>query len=462
MINIRNINNIVIIMLFAALHFGVAIVSRVLEYYDDILLTILTITRVIIVAMRNNVRVEIMAIMTMVVTLLGYVIGTWLQEPLMVILSNATLASAIATFLVTTTLGLTTDYITRKAERLQNRDINFTFSSAKIIGVALSILVLRLVYVLMDRAEIFSDGMLLDNIITITSNSWALLLILASNIAISRRLTPKRDVQQHHQRLQILKIAVFVVVISLLTTAIVYFDIPSLNHPLSGIEAFIRALSASLLIDLIVLTLCYIATLYIKSQRELREEREQKHLSQYRYERLKQQITPHFLFNSLGILDYLVQEHQTERASAFIHKFADIYRYMLNNDQKSLVKVADELEFTMKYIDLLKERFAEGMVFEICVEQQYMSDYVVPCSLQMLVENAAKHNIVSSEMPLRVSITTESNLLVVRNNLQPRTHGQPSTHLGLESIRQQYRDVANHDIIVEKSESEFIVKLPIV
>lgn len=462
MINIRNINNIIIIMLFAALHFGVAIVSRVLEYYDDILLTILTITMVIIIAMRNNVRVEIMAIMTMVVTLLGYVIGTWLQEPLMTIFNNTTLASAVATFLVTTTLGLTTDYITRKAKRLQNRDINFTFSSAKVTGIALSILVLRLVYVLMDRAGIFSDGMLLDNILSITSNSWALLLILASNIAISRRLTPKRDVQHHNLRLQIITIVVFIVAVSLLTTAIVYFDIPSLNHPLSGIEAFIRALSASLLIDLIVLTLCYIATLYIKSQRELREEREQKHLSQYRYERLKQQITPHFLFNSLGILDYLVQEHQTERASAFIHKFADIYRYMLNNDQKSLVKVAEELEFTMKYIDLLKERFAEGMVFEICVEQRHMSDYVVPCSLQMLVENAAKHNIVSSEMPLRVSITTESNLLVVRNNLQPRTHGQPSTHLGLESIRQQYRDVANHDIVIEKSESEFIVKLPIV
>ena len=250
-------------MLFAALHFGVAIVSRVLEYYDDILLTILTITMVIIIAMRNNVRVEIMAIMTMVVTLLGYVIGTWLQEPLMTIFNNTTLASAVATFLVTTTLGLTTDYITRKAKRLQNRDINFTFSSAKIIGIALSILVLRLVYVLMDRAEIFSDGMLLDNILSITSNSWALLLILASNIAISRRLTPKRDVQHHNLRLQIITIAVFIVAISLLTTAIVYFDIPSLNHPLSGIEAFIRALSASLLIDLIVLTLCYIATLYI-------------------------------------------------------------------------------------------------------------------------------------------------------------------------------------------------------
>jgi LytS/YehU family sensor histidine kinase len=157
-----------------------------------------------------------------------------------------------------------------------------------------------------------------------------------------------------------------------------------------------------------------------------------------------------------------VQEEETERASAFIHKFADIYRYMLNTDQKSLIKLSDELDFTMKYIDLLKERFIEGMIFEIDIEPQLLNFMVVPCSMQLLVENATKHNIVSGDMPLKVSITTEGDYLVVRNNLQPRTHGQPSTKLGLANIRQQYIDVANRDIIIEKSDSEFIVKLPIV
>jgi LytS/YehU family sensor histidine kinase len=135
---------------------------------------------------------------------------------------------------------------------------------------------------------------------------------------------------------------------------------------------------------------------------------------------------------------------------------------MLNTDKKSLVKISEELEFTMKYIDLLKERFIEGMEFEIDIEEQHMNDMVVPCSLQLLVENATKHNIVSAESPLRVRITTENNNLVVRNNLQPRTHGQPSTNLGLRNIRQQYLDVAASDISIEKSDSEFIVKLPIV
>ena len=91
-----------------------------------------------------------------------------------------------------------------------------------------------------------------------------------------------------------------------------------------------------------------------------------------------------------------------------------------------------------------------------------LGSMVVPCSLQLLVENATKHNIVSADSPLHINITTEGNTLTVRNNLQPRTHGQPSTHLGLENIRRQYRDITGKDISVEKSDKEFIVKLPIV
>ena len=87
---------------------------------------------------------------------------------------------------------------------------------------------------------------------------------------------------------------------------------------------------------------------------------------------------------------------------------------------------------------------------------------VVPCALQLLVENATKHNIVSQELPLTISIRIEGEWIVVRNNLQPRTHGQPSTHLGLENIRRQYQDITGSNIVVEKSDSEFIVKLPIV
>ena len=168
------------------------------------------------------------------------------------------------------------------------------------------------------------------------------------------------------------------------------------------------------------------------------------------------------MFNSLSILDYLVQEQQTERASNFIHKLAAMYRYMLHNDQKPLVKLEEEIEFTQRYIDLIKERFIDGLNIEIEIEEASMKRFVVPCAVQLLVENATKHNIVSTELPLNITICTEGDTLVVRNTLQLRTHGQPSTRLGLENIRQQYLDTTGKCISVEKTDSEFIVKLPIV
>jgi LytS/YehU family sensor histidine kinase len=251
-------------------------------------------------------------------------------------------------------------------------------------------------------------------------------------------------------------------VIPLLTSLIVYFDVPYFNSQFDTLTDFVQVLSSALILDLIIITICYLVHMYIVSHQRLREEREQKHRSEYQYERLKQQINPHFLFNSLGILDYLVQEQQTDRARAFIHKLAGMYRYMLSNDQKPLVKLSEELDFTGKYIDLIKERFTEGVVTVVDIPDHMYDSCVVPCALQLLVENATKHNVVSPDMPLTITIRIEGEWIVVRNNLQERTHGQPSTYLGLENIRRQYQDITGQNIVVEKSESEFIVKLPII
>lgn len=449
-------------MLFALLHFVVAVVSRTLDYYDDIPLTILTITMIIVVAMRNNASVEMMAILTLVATLLGYVFGSWLREPIARLVDDTTIASAISTFLVTTALGIATNYITQVTPRFRQKGQNFSISSLNIVLTAISILVVRMAYVAMDRAEIFTEGMLLDRILSIVGNSWALLLLLASNIILAIRVTRMRKGNKRSRRAATVVLAIATLIIPIVVASLIHFDIPLLDNVATSGKEFVRTLSAAILIDLIAITICYVVILSLDSRRELREERELKHRSEYQYERLKQQINPHFLFNSLGILDYLVQEHETERASNFIHKLADMYRYMLNNDQNPLVKISDELDFTHKYLDLLKERFTEGMLFEIDVAEEYHDRYIVPCALQLLVENATKHNIVSADMPLHISIRVEQQHIVVVNNLQLRTHGQPSTHLGLENIRRQYLDITKRDISVTKTANEFIVKLPIV
>lgn len=453
--------NIAIVLLFALLHFGVAVISRLLDYHDDILLTVLTITMVIIISMRNNVRVEVMAFLTLIATLCGYVIGSWLWQPLSSILHNETIAPGISTFIITLAMGLLTDIMTSRAKGRLAHSGTWNTSARNIIGAAISILVLRLLYYILFSTEFEESGTLLGEITNILSNTWALLIVIVGNIIVASRI-PYSALNNFNLSTILRHIYLSITIIPVVTAVVTYYGLPTLNDNTFALLPFTRTLSAALLMDILTITICTLVRLSTISQQGLREEREQKHRSEYQYERLKQQLNPHFLFNSLGILDYLVQEQQTERASAFIRKMASTYRYMLNNEQKPLVKLSEELEFTNMYIDLLKERFTEGMQVAMEINRGMNDKMVVPCALQLLVENATKHNIVSGEQPLHIRIYTDEEYIVVQNVLQLRTHGQPSTRLGLKNISQQYHDITGMDIIIEKTDTEFIVKLPLI
>ena len=453
--------NVAIVIIFAILHFAVAVLSRALSYHDDILLTILTIAMVVIIAIRNSTRIEMVALLTLVATISGFIIGSWLWQPLSMLLGNDFIAPALSTFLITTAIGLAINALTLHVKRFRSSTNVLRSYVRNVILVAVGILLVRLLYVAMFRLGIFTEGTLLNHVFGTMENTWALLTLLAGNVVLFAYL-PSRT-QEASKRLSFtLPLVISSLVLPVVATLLIYCDIPHFESPATDPLDFVRTLSAALMIDILIATACILVRISTTTQRELREERELKRRTEYQYERLKQQINPHFLFNSLGILDYLVQEHETARASAFIRKLAGIYRYMLNNDQKPLVRIGEELEFANMYIDLLEERFPEGMKFEIDIERRFADRFVVPCALQLLVENATKHNIVSAETPLCVKIAVEEDYLVVRNNLQIRTHGQPSTRLGLENIRRQYLDITSRDIVVQKTDNEFIVKLPLV
>lgn len=464
--NRRNVSNIIIVLLFALLHFAVAILSRMLDYYDDIPLTILTITMVIVVSMRNNTRIEIMTMLALAAMLFGFLLGSWLWKPLNDLIGNVGLASALSTFLITVVSGLLVSRITLRTKRFKAAAGSWQTSSRNIVFVALSILVLRMAYIVLFRSDDYyapdNNTTLMHNIVAILSNTWAVLIIVVGDIILSMRMRRRADMP-HKLRYGYRAVFLFWFITLIVAAAFVaYFNVPHLNNASYDNIEFLRLVSASLLLNLLVVSVCYILLTLRSSKQELRIEREQKHRAEYQYDRLKQQINPHFLFNSLGILDYLVQEHETERASAFIRKLANIYRYMLNNDQKPLVKLSEEVDFAKMYIDLLQVRFVDGLIINIDIDEERMSHYVIPCSLQLLVENATKHNIVSADMPLTIDIRSDGDFLVVRNNLQLRRHGQPSTRVGLANIGRQYEDVTHRSIDVRQTEDEFIVKLPIV
>ncbi len=361
-------------------------------------------------------------------------------------------------------LGWCTLAVSRNGHRFKSYRSTWRLSVVNILSTAMSILLLRVAYVVMFRTQFFTDSTMADAIRLTFGNVLALAVLLCGNtlLAIKSYAHYNAKPREERSRLYGVTFAAAALCIPLLTTAVVYYDIPMMRHSQTDPMQFARLFAVVFLINIIIYTLSYLLQHTIASKRELRSERERRHKAQYQYQRLKQQINPHFLFNSLNILDYLVQEQHTERASSFIRKLAEIYRYMLRTEQQPLVRLEEELDFAGMYIDLLKERFVDGLAVDNRIDPSMLNAYIVPCSLQLLIENATKNNIVSAEEPLRIELSTSGRTLSVVNNLQPRTSIHPSTGLGLANIRQQYADITSREIEITKTDSQFIVKLPLV
>lgn len=221
---------------------------------------------------------------------------------------------------------------------------------------------------------------------------------------------------------------------------------------------------ASIIVDYIFScgALIFLAENAMRINARALEDREKARLAQYRYMNLSQQVNPHFLFNSLNILDCLVCEQKTEQASTYIHKLAAVYRYLLRKEEERLVKLRDEMEFVGQYVDLLKVRFPEGLDVSIDIPQELMNRKVVPCSIQLLIENAIKHNAVDPAKPLRITLRGEADRVCVTNSLNPKISSGPSTGLGLKYLREQYQDVSGKEAVVRMDEKEYTVEIPLI
>ena len=198
-----------------------------------------------------------------------------------------------------------------------------------------------------------------------------------------------------------------------------------------------------------------------RARRDVIREKHKRHEAQYSYDRLKQQIEPHFLFNSLNTLGCIVDAGKKSEAVRFIQELSSIYRYLLENEDEPVVYLADEIDFVQRYVSLMHNRFPEGLDVQVDVSDEDRSRYVVPCSLQLLVENAMKHNAVSADNPLQLRIVTAGGYLVVSNNRTPKITSQPSTGNGLKYIKNRYQDAMGADVIIEETPDHYTVKLPL-
>lgn len=182
----------------------------------------------------------------------------------------------------------------------------------------------------------------------------------------------------------------------------------------------------------------------------------------FKYNQLMSKLDPHFLFNCFNVLSSMVYNNKPSETNDYIEKLSDIYRYILNNQEKVWVLLKEEEKFIINYAKVMNVRFSEGFVFNIDLKEENLNKQVLMMSLQLLVENAVKHNIVSKEEPLIVSIYSEKDYIVVKNNINRRRNKVISTGIGLVNLNERYKLMTKKGIKIIEENNIFIVKIPMI
>lgn len=180
------------------------------------------------------------------------------------------------------------------------------------------------------------------------------------------------------------------------------------------------------------------------------------------FEVLQNQMSPHFLFNSLNTLTTLIAENQ-KTAIDFTQTLSEVYRYILQNKEKELVRLSEELVFSKSYVYLLQMRYPQNLNVNFSIDPKLEQRYIAPLTLQMLIENAIKHNAISKTDPLQIDIYVDKgDVLVVKNNLQLKKTLEKSTKTGLANIRKRYEFLGQRQIDVITSQKNYMVVVPLI
>jgi len=213
----------------------------------------------------------------------------------------------------------------------------------------------------------------------------------------------------------------------------------------------------------IIFTLIY-EILFLSKERELDTkivDQLDKELSQVELQVLTNEMDPHFIFNSLNTLNHLIL-NQPKQAHLFNNRLAQVYKYFLINKNKDLIPLKDELEFIEDYFYLLQIRHENKLDLQTSLDDKSRQVMIPPCSLQILIENAIKHNEFSETNPLHIKVYVNDHYLQVSNNIKPKLYAVNSTGIGLKNLNSRYKILFKKDITISTSHENFIVKLPLI
>jgi len=228
-----------------------------------------------------------------------------------------------------------------------------------------------------------------------------------------------------------------------------------------NISTFIMALK-NLFVFIFALLFAYILILIEKNRTaeldyaRLKEEKIKAELVS-----LKEQISPHFLFNTLNSLSSVIRLSDKNESLKFVDKMSQVYRYILESNRQDLVKIKDEIEFLGAYFFLLEKRFGKKLVLEMDISPGLYETFIPPMAMQLPVENVFQHNTITNSSPLTIKIFDKDKMIWIQNNLQKKK-GSESFGIGLANLMKRYRLIAGKEIIIKENTDSFIVKLPVI
>ncbi|WP_425235640.1 sensor histidine kinase [Ulvibacterium sp.] len=242
----------------------------------------------------------------------------------------------------------------------------------------------------------------------------------------------------------------------------------TLISQIQGVNYFISWSRIKVLLPIIIISIMsmaiYEAIYYnVRLKKSVREEEHSKRLLvQAQLDALLNQAQPHFFFNTLNTLRDIIDQNSKEEAKEFVDKLSDMYRFLLEAGKENLVPLKNELRFAKAYIHIQSERFGDNLRLNWDIPEAVLNKMIVPMSLQLLLENAIKHNVISKAKPLTIHVAVRDNKLVVNNKIEPKSTKLPSTKVGLANIKKRYMLISGKSIEVQNDGNRFRVSLPLV
>lgn len=222
-----------------------------------------------------------------------------------------------------------------------------------------------------------------------------------------------------------------------------------------------------ILLPIILLTIMVMAIYeamyyYTRLKTSIRAEEQSKQVMiQAQLDTLRNQAQPHFLFNSLNTLRDIIDQDSKEDAKGFVDNLSDVYRFIIESGNSNLISLEKELKFAKAYIHIQSERFGDNLQLNWNIPEDKLVEMIIPMSLQLLLENAIKHNIVSKAKPLRITVAIEAEALVVSNKIQLKSTQISSTKIGLKNIQKRYQLISSKTPVINNDGEYFTVSLPL-